>query len=301
MQNDNTGIAGPYNDEYASSYNNIWIHSDAWAPEARNHVKTISELLTPDTNWLDAGCGTGYFLSQFPGVNRAGFDLSQAMLKQAGKANPDIQFLRQMNLLDEASEWNGMWKLVTCTGQPFSYLATVNEAEKVATNLANWTSKDGKCVVTGVDINDFTYNELPAYYSEADIQEDIPFIPAVIWSLKEAGEVTHTNMIAPGIDQWVRWFSKFFHKIEVNCWPHDPPFLRVPRRIVICSEKRDANDKRPATIVLHPLASGKGHSAIYPSLSALSNKQLIFALMQRFKSGELFRAAKRKIAHKLKK
>ncbi|MHC5820258.1 MAG: methyltransferase domain-containing protein [Nostoc sp.] len=38
--------------------------------------------------WLEVACGTGYFLSCFPEIERAGLDISPAMLKVAKQANP---------------------------------------------------------------------------------------------------------------------------------------------------------------------------------------------------------------------
>src|SRR4051794_568056 len=125
MKTTNTRAGGPYDEYYASLYDSIWGKNTIWKAEAKFHIQTIAELLKPDTKWLDAGCGTGFFLSQFPEVSRTGFDLSSAMLKEAQKANPSAEAFHQMNLMDDKPEWVNQWGLVTCTGQPWSYLPTL--------------------------------------------------------------------------------------------------------------------------------------------------------------------------------
>jgi SAM-dependent methyltransferase len=292
MQKEKT-IGGPYNEDYAARYNDIWIHSETWAPEVRNLINTLTPLIKPDTTWLDCGCGTGYILSQFPGVRRAGMDLSEAMLGQANKANPDALFFRQMNILDDAPEWQGTWDLVTCTGQPYSYLKTIEEIEKVAENLAKWTSENGMCVVLPGDIFDLTYTKLPTFYQESEIPDNSPVVKAVIWNLKENG-VVHENMIWPNFDQWVRWMSLYFKNIEVQYWPYNTPILRIPRRVLICSNKREPGDNQPATVTEKNLSiSELGAFDLKKLLSSVSNKQLITELAKRILSGKILKLLQR--------
>lgn len=240
-----------YNEEYAKRYNDIWINNDTWGPEARNHVDTLRRLLNENTKWLDAGCGTGYFLSRFPAINRAGFDLSAAMLQQARKANPEIE-LKKADLRDMIPEWEGKWDLVSCTGQPWTYLPVLSDIQKAVRNLSAYTNSEGKLLLTIFEITDLTENSLPQFYTADAIPENMPVVNGIIWSLNENGAV-HKDMLLPSIDQWIRWLSEFFMQIEILRWPHDPPHLRIPRRALLCSIKRNEGDITPSKVIEHPV------------------------------------------------
>lgn len=241
----------PYDKAYAEKYNEIWIENELWAPEAKHHIDTLRELITPEVKWLDAGCGTGYFLSQFPGIKRAGFDLSDSMLDQAKKANPDALFFQQANLVNEVSEWNNQWDLVSCTGQPWTYLPTIAEIEVVVKNISGYVNENGKCLLPFFDLTDFSHNELAIFNRESEIPDEMPYINGVIWNVRDNG-VDHKNMILPNMDQWIRWFSRYFTKIEILRWPHDQPHLRIARRVLLCSGKRKDGDLSETIIVAHP-------------------------------------------------
>jgi SAM-dependent methyltransferase len=211
MQNTNSRPGGPYDEYYASIYNDVWGKSDKWKAEANFHIETIEKFIKPGTKWLDAGCGTGYFLSHFPDVYRGGFDLSTAMLSEARKANPSAQFLEEMNLIDIRRDWENKWNLVTCTGQPWSYFRTLEEIEKTVENLSKWTTKDGYCILTPIDISDFLGEQVPNYFNEALIPSGSPIITGIHWTYNDLNIVD--NCLSPNLDQWVRWFSKWCKKI----------------------------------------------------------------------------------------
>jgi SAM-dependent methyltransferase len=249
----------PYDAEYAEKYNEIWIENQTWAPEAKHHIDTLKDLISAETKWLDSGCGTGFFLSKFPGISRAGFDLSESMLKQAKKANPDALFFREANLVTQIPEWNNQWDLVTCTGQPWTYLSTIAEIAQVVKNISGYVNENGKCLLTFFDLTDFTHNAIPIFNRESEIPDDQPYINGVIWNTRDNG-VSHEDMILPNMDQWIRWFSNYFTKIEILRWPHDPPHLRIPRRTLLCSNKRTAGDLSEAVIIEHSEYPREGHS-----------------------------------------
>lgn len=239
-----------YNKEYASRYNDIWGDSDKWGPLAKQHIDTFRQLLSEDTKWLDAGCGTGYFMSCFPEIDRTGFDKSEGMLEEAREANPGIE-LRKADLRERVTEWEGKWDLVSCTGQPWTYLPVLSDIHTAVSNLAAYTNSEGKLFLTFFDISDFTENSLPQFNSSADIPDDQFFVNGVVWSLNENG-AEHKDMILPNIDQWIRWFSEYFMQIEIihwNCLPH----LRLPHRSFLCSKKRKDGDKEPSNIIDHPV------------------------------------------------
>ncbi len=285
---------GPYDEFYASQYDNIWRKNATWAAESKFHIETISALLSKAESWLDAGCGTGYLLSKFPGVNRAGFDLSPSMLQEARKANPDVEFFNQ-NLIDAKPEWENKWDLVTCTGQPWSYLPVLEDIEKAVENMAAFTSMKGTCMLTPIDLSDLIGIHTPNFFSEHDIHNEVAYITGIFWNYKELDTILH-HCISPSLDQWIRWFAKYFHKIEIVYWPHEPAFLIIPRRVIICSEKRAAGDDRPATIVEQPYPSANHN--IKAVISSLPSKILFAELAHRVFSGRLISGLGRKLFSK---
>ena len=242
-----------YGGDYAERYNAIWQESEAWAPEAAHHERTIASLLGEGTRWLDAGCGTGWNLSRFPGVERAGLDLSPDMLAQARPANPDALFFRQGDLRDDVAEWHDQWDLVTCTGQPWCYVSSLDEIKRVAANLAAWTAPQGRCFVPLFDLEDFTGVQLPYPAPGEVVANDSAVITGVFWSAWDAGG-HHRDMVAPAVGYWIELFSRYFRRVEITRWPHDPPSLPVARRNLLASEKRGPDDDgAPAVVIWHPV------------------------------------------------
>jgi SAM-dependent methyltransferase len=245
-----------YGSSYASGYEESWTESDLWLPEAGHNLKTIGDLLDrlgDDARWLDAGCGTGYFMSKFPQVTRAGFDLSPAMLEKAREANPEALFLREHDLCTDVPEWHDAWDLVTCTGQPWSYLATMAEIESCVDNLAAYTATDGICMLVAGDLADLNGCRIDYDFSFDHPAPGTTAITGAIWSHFEA-HATHRDMIWPSLDVWVRWFAKHFGHIEIVHWPHDPPLpiMHVPRRVIVATQKRTVDDTDKATVVYDP-------------------------------------------------
>ncbi|RQP15177.1 MAG: class I SAM-dependent methyltransferase [Parapedobacter sp.] len=292
-------IDGPYDEHYASLYNQIWCENPIWQTEAKLHIKTIADLINPSGKWLDVGCGTGFLLSCFPDADRVGLDFSNAMLEQARKENPNVSFVHQSMSEPNAELERVGFDLVTCTGQPWSYLPTLEAIEDAVANLASWTSKDGKCMLTPIDISDFMPNQLPVIYDLNQLTNNTTHITGIHWILKEMDTVYH-HCLSPNLDQWIRWFSKHFRKVEILKWPHEPDFLLIPRRVIVCSQKRDVGDDSAATIVAHPNLSDKKIDERSP-LAFLPNKALVGELVRRIGSGELAKAAMRKVRHAIKR
>jgi SAM-dependent methyltransferase len=258
-----------YGQEYAGQYEHLWQHNPIWAPEAGHYVRTLGSLIEEDTKWLDAGCGTGWFLSQFPGVSRAGVDLSPSMLEHARKANPDALFFRNGDLRDDVPEWHDAWDLVSSTGQAWGYVDTMRDVQTVADNLARWTSPSGTCMVQPPDIFDLTGLVIPYYFHGETPPKGTARITGAIWNYYDEAGV-HENQIWPSLDIWVEWLSVHFRTIEVVTWPHDPPFpyLYGGRRLLIARDKRaDLDDGSATDVIVHPVPEVSAEEAGEPHAS----------------------------------
>ena len=75
-----------YDEDYASTYEEQFLLSPLTKADTKFETDLLREFLKPGVTWLDVACGTGYFLRQFPEVERAGLDLSPAMLQRARTA-----------------------------------------------------------------------------------------------------------------------------------------------------------------------------------------------------------------------
>jgi hypothetical protein len=83
-----------YDREYAVSSERKFLEASPNELDTRHEVELIRSLLAPSARWLDAVGGTGYFLSRFPEVERAGLAVSPAMLELAHERNPGIELRR---------------------------------------------------------------------------------------------------------------------------------------------------------------------------------------------------------------
>lgn len=240
-----------YGSHYADLYNGLWEESDTWAPETRLHVEWLSRCIDPNVRWLDVGCGTGWILSQFPDIMRAGIDLSPSMLERARAANPGALEFRQGDIRDDIPDWFGSWDLVSSTGHAWCYVSSIDEVETIAENMARWAAPTGTVFVQPPDLCDLTGHQLSYDFTGGPPGQGNLAITGVVWSFTDEGGV-HENMIWPSLDVWVGWYSKWFHRVEVHTWPHEPEFLPCPRKILIARGKRAPGDMEPAEVYFHP-------------------------------------------------
>jgi trans-aconitate methyltransferase len=150
---DKNDVLEIYDEDYAQKYNQRFLLNEKSRKNADFEQETIRKLLGEigeDAKWLDVAGGTGYFLSRFPNLERAGLDISPAMLKVAKQANPDALFV-QGDYRDKRPQWEGKWELVSCMWWAYSYVESLSELEKVIENFASWTSKRGICFLPVCD------------------------------------------------------------------------------------------------------------------------------------------------------
>jgi SAM-dependent methyltransferase len=236
MEMSNREFVPPYDEIYSKQYNSRWQNNELWAREAEFHIETFRELIGSDTKWLDVGCGTGYFLSKFSGTYRAGFDLSETMLDVARTDNSSAVFFKKHDIIEPNPDWDNKWSLVSCTGQPWAYLKSIEKFEQVVKNLYSWTANHGICLLTPIDALDL-FGLKPDYrFDTKDIENLRSVMKAVIWTCKEEDGLVHENLIYPNIDQWVRWLSFYFWEIELKGW--DVKSYGTRRCYILCKRKK---------------------------------------------------------------
>ena len=238
---------------YAEVYDSTWYEHEKWHEEGEHHIETLRGLLAEGTRWLDVGCGTGYLMSHFPGVARAGLDLTPGMLTQARAANPDILELREGDFRDDVLEWHEAWDLVSCTGQVWSYLRDLAEVEQVVANLAGWTAPGGACFLPVHDLTDFVGLRLPyPPLGSVPEPETTPIITGVFWwHVDVAGQ--HRHILAPMMGFWLECFAEHFRRVEIGYWPK-LDFVPIRRRYIVCARQAGAG----RYLARHRRGSGTG-------------------------------------------
>jgi ubiquinone/menaquinone biosynthesis C-methylase UbiE len=126
---DRRQVLTTYDEQYARTYDERFILSEHYRSKNEFEVEVLTELLQDGGHWLDVACGTGYFLSRFPGVPRAGLDISPAMLARAREANPDALFFREGDFTEDVPEWHGQWDLVTCMWYAYGMVESLAEVD----------------------------------------------------------------------------------------------------------------------------------------------------------------------------
>ena len=245
-----------YDHQTASTYNERW-HGSPWGNDTDHLADAIGRRVHPTVRWLDVGCGTGHFLSRFPGIERAGTDLSPSMLAEARAASPDALFFEEWDFREDNPDWHDGFTLVTCTGEPWSYVETIAETERFVANLARWTAPGGTCLLAVQDHLDLTGIDLPYHIpGEPGFPGEIQ-LKALVWSmsdrshehLADAGVKWHHDMVWPLLGHWIATFGLHFRTIIIETLPHDPPWLNTPRRVLLARDKRAEGDLTPANVV----------------------------------------------------
>lgn len=243
-----------YGSEYALLYDKLWIDNPVWREEMKFIQSLIAYHINIDKKWLDAGCGTGFFLKNFKGFPRAGFDLSESMLEVAKDGNEDCLFIKKHDISMPMEEWNNQWDFISCTGQPWCYLSSIQQIENVVKNIYNWLTCDGKCLLVPDDVQS-AFNCLFNYTFDIKSSQEAnkQILNAIIWSFND-GYAIHKYMIYPLIDQWVRWFSVYFERIDIVSKKFDTH--KIPRAYILCSKKRKTPEYKNADVYFNnkPLA-----------------------------------------------
>lgn len=230
-------VVDTYDEGYATTYNERFLLNKCQVC-SDHEIEIVRQLLVPGGRWLDVGCGTGYVLSRFPGVPRAGLDLAPAMLKLASQANPDALFLREGDFIDDVPEWYGQWALVTCMWYAYCLVESMAEVERVIKNLARWTSDLGACFVPLCDPALLAADMRIPYRTAEAFHGGTLMITGVIWTWSEESGKQHQNVVTPQVEHMVTMFNEYFNVVEVVEYPLYKPGQNPQRKAIIAKAKK---------------------------------------------------------------
>lgn len=230
-----------YDETYANIYDEHFITKSDYKHVADFETEIIKSLLhSRDLQWLDVACGTGHFLSLFPGYKRAGIDISPDMLNMARHRNPDALFIEHADFRDEHSEWKDRWDLTSSMWAAYSYVDSMNELATFVKNMASWTKDTGVCFVPLCHAGDILLTE-SLVFSRPDLGlfGGTLEVNAVIWSwTDERANKRHSNLVAPHLEQMLELFKQYFSRVEVVFYPPSLPPALGQRRALIATGKR---------------------------------------------------------------
>jgi len=255
---DKNDVLEVYDEDYAQEYNQRFLLNEISKENADFEQETIRKLLGEigeGATWLDVACGTGYFLSHSPNVERAGLDLSPAMLKVAKQANPNALFV-QGDYRDKHSHWEGKWDLVSCMWWAYGYVESLPQLEAVIENLAGWTSEQGICFLPVCEPAGLGGGELKLPYTCKNLGGNGGLVQfeGVIWSWidEELGK-QHLNMLAPQLEYMLALFSKYFNQVEVFEYPS---FRGASRKAIVARSKKQKKVPETKAKIEIPVMSG---------------------------------------------
>jgi SAM-dependent methyltransferase len=224
-----------YDEEYAAAYEQEFLLAPLPRPDTEAELALLKKLLTPGRTWLDVACGTGFFLRRFPEIERAGIDLSPAMLKLAKQGNDGVP-LRLHDFRDPLPEWNDRWGLTSCMWYAYGLVDTIGEMLKLIENLWAWTAPSGICFLPLADPGLIIGVNLP--YQPSTQYSGKVTVTGIMWSYVEGeGRKVHSHMLAPNIEFMVEQFEAYFQNVEVVRYPPAFPGW-VGRPAIVASGKK---------------------------------------------------------------
>lgn len=207
-----------YDEQYAELYDGRFLLGPGFAECTTYEIGLLDALLKTARSWLDVACGTGYFLSQFPGIERCGLDISPGMLARARRANAEVTLV-EGDYRDDMPQWHGRWEVVSSMWYAYCYASSVRGVEKVVRNMIQWTAPGGTCFLPVCDPDVLSKTRLP-YRPPADSKDGRLEITAVIWNwIDEPPGRQHIGLVAPLIQHMRELFMPFFGRVEVIAYP----------------------------------------------------------------------------------
>lgn len=241
-------------DDFAEAYDERFLLAPWPKHGADAEVAMLAELFATfdEPRWVDLCCGTGYFLSQFPDVDRAGLDLSPAMLTQAQAANEGVPF-RNADVCDDIPEWHGQWSVVSCMWMAYCYLESMPEVERLVANMISYTAEGGAAFLPSViDLEDLRPHTQVPYEEFPDVWGGRIALTGYNWTWEEPNGNVNTNMMAVHVGHFVRLLEPHFEKVEVVRYPLFAPGF-VSRKAVVATGRRPAGQTGTAEVVWQPI------------------------------------------------
>jgi SAM-dependent methyltransferase len=209
-----------YDEAYAQAYEEAFLVDIHSQHKTACEIEILTKILGEKgktARWLDVACGTGYFLSCFPEVERAGLDLSPAMLQVARRKNPDIPLI-QGDFRDKLLVGKGEWDVISSMWWAYSFVETISEIEQLIENISDWLTDDGVCFMPICEPAKNLYSgEIEIPYV---VTEDAPayggkiLVTAVTWSWIQPNGKRHDNMLVPQKEYMLEIFQKHFATVE---------------------------------------------------------------------------------------
>ncbi len=201
-----------YSAGYAATYDDTFLHSEHYEEATAFELVWLREHMPRAGAWLDAACGTGWFLSRFPGVERCGLDLSPAMLDIARTRNPQVAFI-EADFREPQPSLESRFDFVTLMWWAYCYAGSVAAIRKAIANVAAWTKPGGSCFVPMCDPAELAQVPLPNHLGGTEIT-------AVVWNwTDERCGTLHEGLVAPHRDVFTRMFEPHFAHVEVIDYP----------------------------------------------------------------------------------
>jgi SAM-dependent methyltransferase len=236
---DKAQVLKTYDGEYARAYESRYVLSDHYRKKAGFEAGVLADLIPDGGQWLDVACGTGYLLSRFPGVRRAGIDISPDMLALARQANPDVLFLEERDFTDEVPEWTGRWDVVSCTWYSYGLVESLRAVERLIANLAAWTSERGSCFVPVFDPANLGRGiRVPYLHRNAGFPPGTILITSVTWTWIENSGQRHDDMVAPTVEHMTAILERYFESVQLVPYPKLKRWGRRRMKALIASSKR---------------------------------------------------------------
>jgi SAM-dependent methyltransferase len=211
-----------YDRDYAESYDQTFLIDANSQAKTAAELEILRKILGEKGNnvrWLDVACGTGHILSCFPELpNRAGFDISPAMLDMAKRKNPGIA-LTLGDFRDPALFGKRRWDVISSMWWAYSYADSMGEIEQLVENISEGLSDDGVCFMPICDASTnlclgtvkipyVAFEDAPTYGGRI-------LLTGVTWSWIQPNGKRHEHMLVPQVEQMVEMFEKRFQSVEV--------------------------------------------------------------------------------------
>lgn len=224
-------VLAVYDARYAETYDAKFLHGEHYEEATAFELQWLRDAMPAGGRWLDVACGTGWFLSQFPNVERCGLDLSPAMLDKARAANPGVRFV-EADFREPHHELEAQWELVTLMWWAYCYAGSVSAIRTTIANLAAWTAPGGACFVPMCDPAELTQLPLPTHLGGTTLT-------AVVWDwTDERCGTRHENLIAPHREVFARMFEPYFEHVEILDYPKFRTDAVGGTRRAICARGR---------------------------------------------------------------